>query len=218
MRQCAYKRVTLVLQRDCVLKGLPCAAEWDAMSDLLPEGFTYKPITLGVGLQVEPEDYRWLKKLKSARYLSEGVGGDLIRGLKEGTVCLSPSGIYLYTPGEAVPQEKMGLLPEEGDPYGNFWAAGSRFHLYLRREDPRRQFQLGDAEWRVAEETEVSAALSPCFVLQADLPVTAETKIAPGSGSRFRILLREGQRLIAAGSVIDRSDWVGEAMDGVKER
>lgn len=216
--------LTLVPAEDCRLPGLPKGKQLSRLlpgcicSDLFAAGFSCKRLDLGTGLIVPDGDdhsYRLLKRIKSAKYIRNDLrqrsAAQLLQMLQDGTLRLE-DGYIGYTQSVAL-AICPAPLPQSDKLFGLELRAGCAFHCFVLTESTAfpDSILLEDVPFAITQAQPVSRDASAPGVLQSDLPIAADHRVAADSPSRFKLSYDPENRctVLCAGSLICPPDYFG---------
>lgn len=216
--------LVLTPAQTCNLPQLPTGAMLEKAlpgclcSDLFIGGFSYKPLDLGVGIVAQDDtQYRFLKNLKSARYVHDSLrpleANALLKQLCDDTVQLQ--GGYIGYTREVSLALKPVRLPEGDTLFGVQLRHGSFFRCFVKSETSAfpESLMLDQCRMLVQQVLPAEPARTDRGVLQSNLPLDAHWQVSDTS-SRFKLsydALR-GCKVLCAGSVISRNDFFGRGV------
>jgi hypothetical protein len=188
-------------------------------SDLFPNGFSYKPIDLGVGMVAgSDEEYRLLKQIKSARYIHDQIKAlsteAIIKQLSNGILKIQ-NGYIGYNDG-AAPGFKTIRLPDDDKMFGIELRPKSLFRCFIKTEaaDIPQTITLNGYTLKILQANPIEMPESDVGVLQNNMKIKAQPPLAADSSSRFKLSFDEnsGYVVMCAGSVIHRSDCFADGV------
>lgn len=208
----------------CRLSQMPTGAILEAAlpgcicSDLFISGFSYKPLSLGVGIVAEDDmQYRLLKRLKSARFIADSVkplpADVLLRQLSDGIMQIQNG--YIGYNQEAALAVKTVRLPAGENLFGVQLRSGSVFRCFIKTENPEfpETLTLNDCLMEVRQVLPAEQEQSNLGILQHDMPLDKAWQVS-GSASRFKLSFdtHRNCKVLCAGSVISRDDYFGNGV------
>ena len=179
-----------------------------SVSDLFPHGFVYKPYLYDSMIVDGDENYRKLKKIKAAKYISLELlknyrdGSELFRKLNTNAAGIPFEHGYKYiVSGLDQVDEAEYFNPRKKNPYETVMVPNGQYYIYLCiAGEVRESYLKGKTFW-------IAAGMR--FVLQGDLPAEAARNIAAFEKAVFRCKydpVRKRQ-YINAGSVLSMEDY-----------
>ena len=198
-----------------ILQALP---EGCLCSDLLPAGFSYKPMNICEGLDgSDDETYTVIKRLKNATFISDRAKlqntAAIVNQLRNGTMVIRDG--FIGAEDLQPPGMRKVLLPEEPGLFGLELPAGSCYRFFLKTTEPilPEKLQIGNGEFKIISCSGVHFLPADTYVLQCDLPLAENYRMMDGSKSCIKLGYGAKGKFLQAGSVIDRVDYFGSAVD-----
>ena len=196
-----------------------------SVSDLFPHGFVYKPYIYDSMIVDGDENYRKLKKIKAAKYISLALlknyrdGSELFRKLNTNAAGIPFEHGYKYiVSGLDQVDEAVYFNSGKKNPYETVMVPNGQYDIYLCTAGEAcesylkgKTFSINGNRFDVAETVNISRPIAAGmrFVLQGDLPAEAVRNIAAFEKAVFRCKydpVRKRQ-YINAGSVLSMEDY-----------
>ncbi len=188
-------------------------------SDLFPNGFSYKPIDLGVGMVAESdEEYRLLKQLKSARYIHDQAKAlpteAIIKQLSTGILKIH-SGYVGYDDAASLGFKAIRLADSD-KLFGIELRPRSLFRCFVKTETtvPPKTITLNGYTLKILQLNPIEQTENALGVLQSNMQIKTSPTVADDSKSRFKLSFDEncGCIVVCAGSVIHHKDYFGDGV------
>ena len=190
-------------------------------SDLFVAGYSYKQLDFFSDIELDYDDYKLLKLFKKAVYISDRAKellkeNDIISLVKQGLIFVDEG--YIHCLDEAATTFLTEtILPDSDNPFGIKMRQNSRFRFFIKTEKSTFPEELNICGCPFCVETvkKIDESLPQKYVLQCDLDISSDVKIANDSQSRYKIAYNSvsQSKMILAGSVISREDFFGETLD-----
>lgn len=185
-------------------------------SDLFLQGFSYKPLDFTMDLIVNTQDYQILKKLKSAKYISDFAAQktplEIIELYKE-NILLIQNGYIDYKDDNAF---REVILPNNQNPFGIEILKNGyfRFFIKLKEELNITKLTINKCNFIVEQINGFCPDFCKPYILQTNINLNEDYNLSSNK-SRFLVAFSEstGRKIILAGSKISREDFLGEALD-----
>lgn len=215
--------LTLVPAEDCRLPALPKGIQLSRLlpgcicSDLFVAGFSRKRLDLGTGLIVDDDhSYRLLKRIKSAKYIRNDLlqrsAQQLLTMLKENSLQLQEG--YIGYTQEVSLAIGPAPLPQSDKLFGVELRADRSFHCYALTQSAvfPDSILLEDVPFAITQMQPIHRDATAPGVLQSDLPIAADYRVATDSPSRFKLSYDPESRrtMLCAGSLICPPDYFGD--------
>ena len=225
--------MTVRAQNSCMFARLPDATELAealgltrmrcSISDLLPHGFTYKPMLFDCGQITQEEGFRIYKQIKSAKYIHRDLlltyrtAEELLNGVLSERIKLCQGWILPRYDRFQQPWQTI-ILAAHSKPAALRLTDGTTLDILLGLSDAAIvEYLHGLTQIHLQGNTLSVDGLEPLpfskaerFVLQAPCPVSAAVQIGEESESVFRVaLLRERGLCLVPGSTMIRGDTLG---------
>ena len=193
-----------------------------AVSDLLVERYTYKPLTLNAVGELSIDDYKLLKRVKGAEFISYSAANliydnNIPELIKNGDIEIKSQYIMTISNDPSLPIADS-FLPGSDRPFGIKLLKNGRFHFLLDSavEPDLKFFNIKGHRFNILSVTPIVNLKPEIFVLQTDVNVD-NFSFRSNSRSRYKLSYdnKTNTQLVSKGSVIDRSDFRGHTIDWI---
>lgn len=190
-------------------------------SDLFVANYSYKQLDFFSGIEVDYDDYKLLKLFKKASHISDRAKelfkeNDIISLVKQGLVFVDEG--YIHCADESGASFLTGItILDSNNPFGIRMRENSRFRFFIKTEKDTipKELNICGCPFCVEDVKEMGEILPQKYVIQCNFDISGDIKIAKDSQSRYKIAYNptSQNKMILAGSVISREDFLGETLD-----